>query len=78
MHPRQRYKKNSPSHRDRHEDWGFWKVVFAGWLIRSPRKFIQFFLGLLVFILMVGAEIASQIRTDQKNFGGRNYHHRSY
>ena len=78
MHPRQRYKKNSTSHRDRHEDWGFWKVVFAGWLINSPRKFIQFFLGLLVVILCLGTEIFHEIRKDQKNYGGQNYHHRSY
>jgi hypothetical protein len=32
--------------------WNFWKVVFAGWLIRYPGKFIRP-LGVLIGILIV-------------------------
>ena len=31
--------------------WGFWKVVFAGWLIRYPGKMMRIFgvpLGILI------------------------------
>jgi lauroyl/myristoyl acyltransferase len=32
--------------------WGFWRVVFAGWLIRYPGKVIRP-LGILLGILIV-------------------------
>ena len=75
MHHRDKYKNFAESHKTG-QDWPFWKVVFAGWLIRAPLRTIKFFLGLIVFIGCVAYEFVPE--NTQKNLGGQNTTHRSY
>lgn len=46
-HPRK--KANKMKHRPY---WSFWKVVFAGWMIRHPKKMMKIF-GVPLGILMI-------------------------
>jgi hypothetical protein len=79
MHHRDKYKNFAESHKTG-QDWPFWKVILAGWLIRSPLKVLRFFVkvsfGLGFFLLVFILEIFPE--DTQKNFGGQNTHHRSY
>ena len=75
MHHRDKYKNFAESHKTG-QDWPFWKVVFAGWLIRSPMKILRFFLGFGFLLLLVIFEFVPE--DTQKNLGGQNTHQRSY
>ena len=75
MHHRDKYKNFAESHKTG-QDWPFWKVVFAGWLIRSPMKILRFFLGFGFLLLLLIFEFVPE--DTQKNFGGQNTHQRSY
>ena len=74
MHPRQRYIKKFRGQKDRRQDWPFWKVVLAGWFIRSPMKFIRVACGIVLFIVLVGYEFVPQ----EKNHQYQNTPQRSY
>jgi hypothetical protein len=46
--------KTLQNHRRRTPYWNFWKVVFAGWLIRYPGKVLRIFgvpLGILIVMI---------------------------
>ena len=75
MHHRDKYKNFAESHKTG-QDWPFWKVVFAGWLIRSPMRILQSLLGIGFFLLLVIFEFVPE--DTQKNLGGQNTHQRSY
>ena len=75
MHHRDKYKKFRQA-KNPGQDWPFWKVVLAGWLIRSPMKILRFFIGFSFFLLLILSEFIPP--DTQKNLGGQNTHHRSY
>jgi hypothetical protein len=50
---RRRYNQRRP-YWNRGPYWGFWKVIFAGWLIRYPGKMLRIFgvpLGFLIVLI---------------------------
>ena len=75
MHHRDKYKNFAESHKTG-QDWPFWKVVFAGWLIKSPIKTLKVIVSIIIFIVIIGIELMPE--NTQKNLGGQNTHQRSY
>jgi len=74
MHHRDIYKNSAQSHKTG-QDWPFWKVVLAGWLIRSPMKILRFFLSFGFFLLII---IFSYIPDETiKNWEAQITHQRS-
>ena len=75
MHHRDKYKKFRQA-KNPGQDWPFWKVVFAGWLIRSPMKILRFFLGFGFFLLLIIFEFIPDETI--KNWEAQITHQRSY
>ena len=55
MHHRDKYKKFRQA-KNPGQDWPFWKVVLAGWLIRAPMRILQGFVSFVFILLLVIVE----------------------
>jgi len=77
MHHRDKYKKNRQAKNlGLTHDFPFWKVVFAGWLIRFPFAIIKFFLGLILLTGIIGITLIPDEVIE--NWQGQNTPQRSY
>jgi len=47
------YLKNPREKKVKYPYWNFWKVVFAGWLIRYPRQCFTIFGGIVGFLFVL-------------------------
>ena len=55
MHHRDKYKKFRQA-KNPGQDWPFWKVVLAGWLIRAPMRILQACVSFVFILLLVIVE----------------------